>query len=79
MAALNLSSNNQNREVYDLMQNDDQYNAWEEIIDFLDELDEGYEQVFLNIEKRADSFDTRKVSVAYPSFIDSFFTGPINY
>jgi hypothetical protein len=79
LASLNLSSNNPNREEYDMMRNDEQYNAWKHILDILDELDEEYEQVFINQEKSSDWFEVRKARVVYPSFIDSFFTGPINY
>jgi hypothetical protein len=79
LASLNLSSQNPNREEYDIARNEKQYNDWKDILSILDELDETYEQEFLNQEKLRDQFEVRKAQAVYPSFIDSFFTGPINY
>lgn len=79
LAALNLSAVNENREEYDPMTNDAQNDAWNSIIDILDELDDEYEQVFIDQETLDDVFEAKKIKVVYPSFIDYFYTGPLNF
>lgn len=79
LAALNLSFPNTVREEYNPRKKNEQFYIWDRVIDLLLELDDAYEQVFTNQEKVDGVFAAERIRVAYPSFIDYFYSGPLNF
>lgn len=75
LGALNITSEiNQNNVAYEFKPE-----IWMKIIRLLNEIDKGYDDLFIDKTKIADENELEKIKVALPTFLNYYNTGPINF
>lgn len=72
LGALNITSFG--KEKYDFNSE-----VWKTIIQLLNEIDQGYEELFIDKTKILDDQELEKIRVSLPTFLNYYNTGPINY
>lgn len=79
IAALNICSSNKERKEYNTYKFKDQREDWDKIISILYQLDDAYEEIFIDEQKLDSSIDLEKIKAAYPSFVNYYYSGILNY